>query len=207
MHERVMVMDDIFGWMLQRDEIPVHQVVERIESLNRALVQFWKAAHGWAPLEAAGLLSKSRLDWQVSLSSPLHLWRRELLNSLTDGELILAWANLGSLIEGTLKLFLSVYYEDFQKDVVNLKKAGAYDHKKKVCMSPDGLTLDRLRKYILAATIFTADSNTPVQLVQDRRNAIHAFKDCPIGSGAEFWEAVRAYLDLLHDVEGRPPYP
>src|SRR3954452_19895414 len=89
----------------------------RIEFLNRKVAGFWKAAHGWAPIEAAGLLSKARLDWQVSLSSSLRLWLRDQPNALSDGDLILAWTNLGALIEGTLKLFLSVYYDDFRADV------------------------------------------------------------------------------------------
>ena len=91
----------------------------------RKLARFWKAAHGWAPIEAAGLLSKARLDWQVSLSSSLRNWLRDPPAALSDGDLILAWTNLGALIEGTLKLFLSVYYNDFQADVENLKAAGA----------------------------------------------------------------------------------
>jgi hypothetical protein len=53
------------------------EVIEQIETLNRKLAGFWKAAHGWAPIEAAGLLSKARLNWQVSLSSSLRLWLRE----------------------------------------------------------------------------------------------------------------------------------
>ena len=46
-----------------------------------------------------------------------------------------------------------------------------------------------------------------MKLVQERRNAIHAFKDRPIGDGAEFWEAVHDYLDMLGDVDDRLPYP
>src|SRR5690349_21648116 len=69
--------------------------VAHIETLNLNIARFWKEAHGWAPLEAAGLLDKSRLDWQVSLSSSLRLWLREPLDLISDGELILAWTNLG----------------------------------------------------------------------------------------------------------------
>jgi hypothetical protein len=54
------------------------------------------------------------------------------------------------LIEGTLKLFLSVYYNDFRADVENLKAAGAFDHKAQASKSPDGLMLEPLRKYVAA---------------------------------------------------------
>ncbi len=182
-------------------------IIERIESLNRELARFWKTAHGWAPIEAAGLLSKARLDWQVSLSSSLRLWLRDPPNALSDGELILAWTNLGALIEGTLKLFLSVYYNDFQADVENLKAAGAFDHKAQAPKSPDGLTLEPLRKYVRARDLIGASGDDLVKLVQERRNAIHAFKNRPIGDDAEFWSAVRDYLTMLSDVDGRLPYP
>ena len=111
------------------DQTPPSEIIACIELQNRNLARFWNAANGWAPIEAAGLLSKARLDWQVSLSSSLRNWLRDPPNVLSDGDLILAWTNLGALIEGTLKLFLSVYYKNFQADVENLKAAGAFDHK------------------------------------------------------------------------------
>lgn len=197
-------MNDVFDL---DEEMPIHQVIKRIENLNRGLAHFWKAAHSWAPVEAAGLLSKSRLDWQVSLSSSLSLWWRDPPNSLSDGELILAWANLGSLIEGTLKLFLSVYYNDFRNDIDNFKASGIYNKKSKSSKSPDGLTLEPLRKYVLAGALVEPEGDALIKKVQDRRNAIHAFQDRPIGDDAEFWGAVRGYLNMLRGVNDRLPYP
>jgi hypothetical protein len=188
-------------------QTPPSEIIDRIETLNRELARFWKAAHGWAPIEAAGLLSKARLDWQVSLSSSPRNWLRDPPATLSDGDLILAWTNLGALIEGTLKLFLSIYYNDFRADVENLKAAGAFDHKAQTSKSPDGLTLEPLRKYVAARDLIGASGDALVKLVQERRNAIHAFKDRLIGDSAEFWGAVRDYLDMLGDVDDRLPYP
>ena len=61
----------------------------------------------------------------VSLSASLRLWIRDPADALTPAELILAWANLGSLVEGTIKTFLSVWYETYKGDIDNLKKANA----------------------------------------------------------------------------------
>ena len=188
-------------------QTPPSEIIDRIETLNRDLARFWQAAHGWAPIEAAGLLSKARLDWQVSLSSSLRNWVRDPPAILSDGDLILAWTNLGALIEGTLKLFLSVYYDAFQADVENLKVAGAFDHRTQTSRSPDGLTLEPLRKYAAARDLIGARGDALVNLVQERRNAIHAFKTRPIGDSAEFWDAVRDYLDMLGNVDDRLPYP
>lgn len=149
-------------------EIPIAEVIHRIEKLNSQLATFWSESDGWAPVAAAGLLGKSRLDWQVSLSGSLRLWIRDPGEALTPAELILAWANLGSLIEGTIKLFLSVYYETFEADIDNLKKVNAYNNKKQEPFSPDGLTLEPLRQYCALREILNKDDLALVQLVQQR---------------------------------------
>jgi hypothetical protein len=86
--------------------LSIASVVDRIETLNTQLAAFWSNSDGWAPAQAAGLLGKSRLDWQASLSSSLKMWING--STLTPGELILAWANLGSLLEGSVKLLFGL---------------------------------------------------------------------------------------------------
>ncbi|MCT2537258.1 hypothetical protein NC661_14625 [Aquibacillus koreensis] len=44
------------------------EVVDKIIELNKDVKDFWSEALGCAPIEASNLLSKSRLDWLVSLS-------------------------------------------------------------------------------------------------------------------------------------------
>lgn len=187
------------------DRLTIESVVDRIEKLNTQLAAFWSKSDGWAPAHVAGLLGKSRLDWQVSLSSTLRLWLSS--STVSAGELILAWANLGSLLEGSVKLLLSVYFETYETDVENLKKANAFDHKKGSAHSPDGLTLEPLRKYCAAKDILNAKHLGLMETVQQRRNAIHAFKDRPIGDTAELHRAVRGYLELLREIVRRLPYP
>ncbi|QIK40096.1 hypothetical protein [Pontivivens nitratireducens] len=181
------------------------EIVERIILINSKLSGFWSSAHGWAPEDAASLLFKSRLDWQVSLSETLHLWIDR--DPMTDGELILAWANLGALLEGTLKLFFSIYYSDFQTDIEALKKANAYDHKKKTHKEPDGLTLEVLRRYVIQKNLFVEAHREMFQLVQSRRNAIHAYKDRDLGTVNEFRDSVCGYMKFLTYVDLSVPYP
>lgn len=188
-------------------EMPIGEVIARVERLNSGLASFWGNSKGWAPVAAAGLLSKSRLDWQVSLSGSLRLWIRDDPDALTPAELILAWANLGSLLEGTLKTLLSVYFETYKSDLEHLKKANAFDHKKQEAKDPDGLRLEPLRLYCKSRHLLGDEGDELVARVQQRRNAIHAFQDRPIGSGVEFQKAVRDYLVLLRNVNERLPYP
>ncbi|HUN97754.1 MAG TPA: hypothetical protein VMU69_16175 [Bradyrhizobium sp.] len=189
------------------DAMAIEEVVDRIETLNQGIAKFWSKSEGWAPVTAAGLLGKSRLDWQASLSGSLRLWMREPPKALTPAELNLAWANLGSLVEGTIKTLLSVWYETYKADIDNLKKANAYDNAKQVAHAPDGLGLEKLRSYCKTKELLGAEGDALVELVQQRRNAIHAFKDRPIGDGNEFQKAVRGYHALLRAINGRLPYP
>ncbi|MFA6224874.1 MAG: hypothetical protein WC620_01510 [Methanoregula sp.] len=117
----------------------IDEVVSRIITFNDGLRHFWsKMEDGWAPIEAAQLLSRSRLDWQVSLSRCLKCWLSEGQVGERDGRLILAWTNLGSLVEGTMKLCLSVWYVDYKKDVFALKRNGNV-------IDPDILELEKMR--------------------------------------------------------------
>jgi hypothetical protein len=185
----------------------IEEVINRIQKLNAQLAKFWSACDGWAPIEASGLLGQSRLDWQVSLSGTLSLWIRDPADTLTPAELILAWANLGSLIEGAIKLFLSVYYETYKADIENLKKANAFNKKKQAPLSPDGLGLEKLRSYCALRNLLNKGDLALAELVQQRRNAIHAFQDRPIGNGSEFQQSVRGYLQMLRNIIARLPYP
>lgn len=189
----------------QSEEVADFQTVQSIIALSKSMSDFWSNAHGWAPDDAAKLLSKSRLDWQVSLSEALLIWVEK--ETMSDGELILAWANLGALAEGALKLFLSIYYQDFQADVGALKKANAYDHKKQSHKAPDGLTLDVLRRYASEKDLFQESERSLIHLIQERRNAVHAFQNRELGTSAEFKKAVRGYLGFLKSVDSSIPYP
>lgn len=187
--------------------MPMGEVISRIVSLNSGLAQFWSRSHGWAPPEAASLLTKSRLDWQVSLSSSLRNWISAEDKRISDGDLILAWANIGALVEGTLKILLCVYYRNFLKDVASRKKPKFFDAKRQVARSPDVLTLELLRQFCNNRSLLTESQKSFVELVQCRRNAIHAFADRPIGNDVELDIAVRDYLRLLRSVNSRLPYP
>jgi hypothetical protein len=173
------------------------KIVERIVSGNKQLASFWSTSHGWAPDEAADLMSKSRLDWQVELSETLNLWSSDELKS---GQLILAWANLGALIEGTLKLFLAVYYMDYQRDADSFKSKGKL-------VEPDSLALEKLKQFFTKKSLLSDKQISEIELVQQRRNAIHAFRERPIGTKSEYDDCVSKYLELMIDINHRLPYP
>ena len=185
------------------EDLGIEQVVSRITRLNDRIREFWSDTHGWAPREAANLLTKSRLDWQVSLSSSLHMWITQPDETNIFAVQILGYANLGALVENTLRLFLSVWYDTYKNGVDAITKRG-------VIQDPDGIgiKLEDLRIFF-KKNIWHKDDDWDAWIarIQSRRNAIHAFKDRDIGTHAELIADIQRYRIFLHRINGQLPYP
>jgi len=183
--------------------LPIEEVVQRIVTLNEGLRDFWSSSHGWAPAEAADLLGRSRLDWQVSLSKSLSRWVDEPRIDDQAAVQILGYANVGTLVEGTLKVFLGVYIKDYQRSA---KKIMSYRREQ----DPDGAALGALRRFF-KNSIWRSDPSDDwdpwIQRIQNRRNAIHAFQDRDIGVHADLIDDIRRYLIFLRRINGQLPYP
>lgn len=176
---------------------PLTDAVTRTTHLIKDMMAFWKEAHGWAPIEAAELLNKSMLEWQSSLVEQLPAW----CGTLTEGQLILGWTNLGALVEGQMKLLLSVYYKDYLADAQAIKVKG---HR----ADPDGVSLEPLILFFKHRIWSSEDDWEPwVRMVQQRRNAIHAFKSRTIGTTDELHAALIRLLEFVKFINGRLPYP
>ena len=109
--------------------------------------------------------------------------------------------HLGALVEGSLKLFLSVWYDSYKDDVNAIKNE---------LQDPDGLTLDPLRQFFkkrIWVNVASDNWNPWIERIQQRRNAIHAFKDRDIGTHGELLADIRHYLRFLRRISGQLPYP
>jgi len=178
-------------------------IVETTIQVHDEIHTFWTNAHGWAPAQAAELLSKSRLDRLVSLAHTLSIWFIEAKREEHDGRLILAWANLGALLEGTLKFFLCVFLSDYRKNpIAKNRREGTID--------PDQLTLNDLKgfyeKYVWIESQRKIWSPW-LQNMIEVRNSIHAFRDRDIYSFEIFHKRTSEYLDLLIDLFDGVPWP
>ena len=185
------------------------ETAKRIIRLTEGLTDFWTNPKSWAPIEATELLTKSRLDWQVSIAKQLNLFLD--VSKKESGLLILAWTTLGSLLEGSLKLFLSVHCKEFKMKSLIQKKDGKQ-------AGPDELVLENLRIFF-ANHVFPADAKKQwkdqgeinwiswISKIQFKRNAIHAFKERDIGSMEEFHSELQNYLIFLRKINNGLPYP
>ncbi|MCZ7454376.1 hypothetical protein [Rhizobium rhizogenes] len=179
-----------------------------IVTIQTGLADFWSSAHGWAPAEGASLLTSARLDWTPSLAVSLHRWSQP--EQLSDGDLVLAWANLGSIIESSLRLFFGVYIDDYNNSAEDLaaidalRKKGA---KKGQHYPPDELAMEKIRQLISRRAIFPVAEQELIALAQSRRNAIHSFNDREIGTSETFRATVANYRLFIANMAYRFPYP
>lgn len=183
--------------------LPINEVVNRIGTLNEGLRDFWSSSHGWAPRDVADLLTRSRLDWQVSLSRSLIRWVDVPDPQDQFAVQILGYANVGSLVEGTLKLFLGVFYNDYKADADAITRRGSIQ-------DPDGVSLEPLRQFFKRRIwVDTPSDNWDpwIQQIQSRRNAIHAFKDRDIGTHDDLLTDIRHCLVFIRRINGQLPYP
>lgn len=184
-------------------DLSYKESVDKIVEINKKIYDFWSNAYGWAPSDAADLLDASRLDWLVSLSYTLYNWEYDSSKEAQQGNLILAWVNLGALVEGSMKVLLSVYYENYIKDTNKIIRKGKE-------AKPDTVTFDRLITFF-NKSVWTkeekAERNEWLTLIKDRRNTVHAYQDRDIDDLGSFHEQVKQFVCFLNDINSRLPYP
>ena len=174
-----------------------NELCRRIALHTQRTMEFWGRSEGWSPVDAALLLGKSMLHWQTSLALSLSRW----VNATSDGDLILAWTNIGALVEGHLQLLLCVYYDDYADEADGIRR-----HRKRI--GPDEGQLEELRQFFVKHIWNVGTNWSPyVELVQRRRNAVHAFKERDIGTFQEWTDVLRLHLSFVRDIEDRLPYP
>ena len=170
---------------------------EEMKRRSKELLEFYhQKARGWEPDEVADLTEAAALDWLFSLTETLDIWREKADGVMTDGEVILGYANLGILLEGWLTLYLTVYLEDFRKD-----------GKKNL---PSQLTLERLIQFMRKNV--WKDGKEKQQWIawmdgiRKKRNAVHAFQYRNIGTNKELKADIEKYDKFIVDQMSAPLY-
>jgi len=173
--------------------------IKRVIAVTKRQKQFWSKSHGWAPDEAANILEKARLDRQISFAYTLHGYLAPFPPDAAEAYHIIGYTTLRSMCEGALKLFFSVYFEDYKKS-----KEAVYDKKKNI-VPPKDLSFDKLIQ--MYAKHGDSAFKSFLERVQQRGNAIHHFADRNIGTQAELIEDIVGFEAFLHAVDCQIPYP
>ena len=149
-----------------------------IQTNNTVLI--WKGVHGIAPDNAAKKLDIAMLDWQSELTKTLKIWIDKGLD-MTVGELILARANLGAVVESWLRFFYCVFYDDYINQPMKNKKGHILEPEK-------DMRFEDLKKF--STGILWDDEKSKdylwVDSIQKKRNAIHSFTYKDIGTPLDF---------------------
>ena len=178
--------------MAKRDRYDVLVVL----TYNAALI--WNEARGIAPDSAADKLDNAMLEWQSELTKTLKIWIDKGL-TMTAGELILARANLGAVVESWLKFFYCVYYEEYCKSPITNNKGKMIE--------PEKASFDNLKEF--SSGKLWDDVNSPgyawVDSVQHKRNAIHSFRHRDIGTPQEFLVDIDHLYDFVDNVLSHVP--
>jgi|SRR5690625_313592 len=173
--------------------------LKAIQDISIETFSIWNnQIRGWAPKEVVDKLEAAKLDWLEDLTMTLSIWVN-IGEEMTDGELILAYTNLGSLVEGWLKLYYCVYYMDYL--------IGPKTDSKGKMIEPNDLKFEYLIQFSRDKLWKTNDSNEIwVRKIQHRRNAIHSFNDRDIGNPSSFLEDLKKYYDFVIMIESHFPY-
>ncbi len=174
--------------------------LEQIRAKTKMTIQSWSETCGLVPEAVTGKLDAAMFNWMSDLTDSLDIWISKSLD-MTDGELILAWTNLGALVECWLRFFYCVYYEDYMKS----PKLG----KKCKPLEPDdkAMTFDYLIQY--SKGILWDNLQDPLYLwvykIQHYRNAIHAFSYKNIGHPSDFILEIEQYSLFVDEIIERLP--
>ena len=173
--------------------------IDKIIRVTKAQEHFWSQSHGWAPIAAAELLAEARLDRQLAFTHTLHDYLPSFSPDADEARQILGYTTLRSLCEGTLKLFFSVWFDDYRKD-----QDAVYD-RKLTLVSPEDIAFDRLISLYVKKGMPKFEPF--LRRVQQRGNAIHHFCDCNIGNQSDLIADIMEFKEFLLAVNSQLPYP
>ena len=163
------------------------------------IMSIWKKNYQFAPNNAARKLDLAMLDWLSELTKTLRLWIDKGLD-MTDGELILARANLGAVVESWLRFFYCVYYDDYIKQPMKNKQG-------RIIEPENEMRFEDLKKF--STGILWDNENSKdylwVNSIQKKRNAIHSFTYRDIGTSYEFLNDVDYLSDFVNMIIDRLP--
>ena len=172
--------------------------IDTIIKITKDQERFWSNSRGWAPDSVADILADARLDRQLSFTHTLRDYLDPFPPAATEARQILGYTTLRSLCEGALKLFFSVYYEDYRKD------QDAVYNKKQHLVSPESIQFNELIDLFVKKGEATFEPL--LRRIQQRGNAIHHFRDRDIGTQAELIADIVEFKKFVLAVNDRLPY-
>ena len=166
-------------------------VHERMREASKQVLELYgEHARDWAPREVAEITENAQLGWMANLTDALEIWRAKIHEEMSDGERILAYVNLGMLLECWLTLYLCVWLRDYKKQAkdgrmpyeLTFNEMETFFEEKVWEEWPEGKKwspwIDKIRRY---------------------RNAVHPFMRRDIGTTDELRDDLNKFDQLIVD--------
>lgn len=160
------------------------------EDSKQVLELYGKHAHDWAPREVAEIIENAQLGWMANLTDALEIWRAKIHEEMSDGERILAYVNLGMLLECWMKLFLCVWLRDYEKQAADERM-------------PYDLTFYELENFfkenVWEGRPERENWSNWIDKIRRYRNAVHPFMRRDIGTTDELRDDLNKFDQLIVD--------
>ena len=189
------------------NEATIDQIIKK----HKEIKNFWgKLSYhgeymdeGWTPPEnVVDLLDEVWFDAQISLSCRLRECFRNHSKDEHIGKLISLWVILGSLVENTLRFFLSVYKLDTEES--KHKKYISFKNPRKTIATA---TFSEIIKFYKKEQIFDNHWEGWFDKIKNLRNSVHSFNQKEIYDPTELETHIIKYKFFVRGVYDRLPWP
>ena len=180
--------------------------IEQIVKKHKEFKTFWgrlREIHiddSWScPEDVVNLLDDIWFEVQISLSYKLREFFREHPEEENLAKLISLWVILGSLVENTLRFFLSIYMLETKES----------EYKKYLYKNGTISTVRFADLICFFKKEEILDSNLLEWLSEIRklRNSVHSFNRRELYNSTKLEEYIVQYKDFLEEIDERLPWP
>ncbi len=177
----------------------MREQIAELVGMTEDIVSFWSRdviIMDWATDEVADELSKISFTKVIAIVHSLDLFIEKDL--LTDGELLLAWTQLGSIAEWYLKFFLCISTADYLKNP-------KYWPNKIDIINPHELKFEYAKQVFRAEGILDKELINTIEVIQYNRNAIHLTSSREVAGEDEYRSAIHGFIKIVKEIYIRLP--
>ncbi len=173
--------------------------IKELIGMTEDIVSFWSrdvVISHWASNEVADELTKISFTKVIAIVHSLDLFIEK--DELSDGELLLAWTQLGSIAEWYLKFFLCVSAVDYLKNP-------KYWPNKIDIISPHDLKFEYAKQVFRAESILDLELIRTIEVIQYNRNAIHLTDSREVADEDTYRTALHGFIKIVKEIYIRLP--
>ncbi len=172
--------------------------INDIRKRSKNILNFWKKPHNWIPEQCREEVLLPNIQWYLQLTECLEIWSNKEGEATTE-ELCLAYAILGELIEGWLRLYYCIYFAHYMA----LEDSGKNKIKKQ-----EEMTFEELEDFARGKVWQKGDGyDFFVTQIKSKRKCVSEDNKDRIGVLDDFLFDLDLYEEFIENIDIRLPYP